>query len=212
MIIGCDCGNREMLALYTQNEPYSKDSNHEETNSLYASSLYRHTSGISNRTHKLWKIVGPAIKKAEKNRTNRDAWTQPPSYFGNYKTYTKFQLQNLTKLSGVYGQRAVKRLKLQKHIEEKKNYHEIARQVAGGDYKNKKMLFICGITKNVGPMKGYSLTPKQAIVNAFQEHFDVMFVNEFRTSRICSLCESPLAIEIAGTICFVYKSRLWCGR
>lgn len=107
----------------------------------------------------------------------------------NYEAYTKHRLSIFQFKQSVFCQRKVTKLKMKKHICVNKTINNIAKSLVP-DIKRKTLICI-GSTEIAGnsPMKGYIRTPNRKLIEALRNRMaDILFVNEFRTTKLCGNC------------------------
>lgn len=102
----------------------------------------------------------------------------------DYVQYTRHRLKWFDSKQEVYGQRKVARLKFQKFICVEAAAHRTAKSII----KNRKALVFIGASKIAAnsPMRGYIRSPQRALLKAMRIHADVVLVDEFRTTMLCS--------------------------
>lgn len=102
----------------------------------------------------------------------------------DYEQYTRHRLKWFDAKQDVYGQRKVARLKFKKFICVEAAAHKTVKSII----KHRKALVFIGASKIAAnsPMRGYVRSPQRALLKAFRIHADVVLVDEFRTTMLCS--------------------------
>lgn len=142
------------------------------------SSVYHYASGYYSRRQKLKKYT----KKFEED-------SQLSPYAEAFEQYTEYQLLIFAEKQKLYAQRKVTRLKLQKFICVEKTSHVIAKQLVPN--AKEKTLVCIGSTETASnsPIRGYIRSPNKKLTNALRNRkADILFVNEFRTTKLCAKC------------------------
>lgn len=146
-----------------------------------SSNQYHHLAGYNTRKYKLNKFTND-IDEKYKN-------TIEPF---NYIEYTIHRLKHFEEKQSVYCQRKVGRLKFQKFICSEIAAKHIAHKIV--DNQKHKSLVLLGDTEFAAnsPIRGYVRTPNKKIVKHLKNIADVLRVNEFRTTKLCSCCFEPV--------------------
>lgn len=139
------------------------------------SGKFRAMSGAVTRKYTLDKITRE-IEKESKSQIS------PNQDF--YIEYTRHRLKWFVKKQNVYSQRKVARLKLKKFICVEAAAHAVSKSLV----QNRKALVFVGASKisSNSPMRGYIRSPQRALLKALRTHADVVEVNEYRTTQLCS--------------------------
>lgn len=115
--------------------------------------------------------------------------SQESPHQADFTKYTEYRLSVFALKQSVFAQRKVTRLKLKKFICVDKTVHQIAKSLVPDTAK--KTLICIGSTEIAGnsPMRGYIRTPNRKLIDALKARAaDVLFVNEFRTTKLCANC------------------------
>lgn len=115
--------------------------------------------------------------------------SQESPHQADFIMYAKHRLSIFELKQSVFGQRKVTRLKMKKHVCIEKTVNQIAKSLVPD--RKRKTLICIGSTEISGnsPMKGYIRTPNRKLIAALRNRAaDILFVNEFRTTKLCGTC------------------------
>lgn len=115
--------------------------------------------------------------------------TQESPYLENFESYTKYRLSIFYQKQDIFSKRKIARLKFKKFICVEKTVHKIAKNLVPNTKDN--TLICIGSTEIAGnsPIRGYIRTPHKQLVAALRlRRADILFVNEFRTTKLCANC------------------------
>lgn len=109
--------------------------------------------------------------------------------FSLSQAYTVHRLKWFERRQAVYGTAKITRLKLEKFMRSEKVCHRIAKALISSN-SDVRTLVIIGSTKTAAnsPIKGYIKVPSPQLLRALRVHTDVIEINEFRTTVLCSHC------------------------
>lgn len=134
------------------------------------------------------------VRKKERNRI--DFWYNPLAsavspMSEDPEPYTRFRLLYFANKQTVYQSRKLAYLRLRKYIGTHKAATRLAKQFA---VRGKNTLICVGNFRMASnsPIKGHVRTPKRLMISKMQIYADVLIVDEFRTSQLCSKCHSVL--------------------
>lgn len=102
--------------------------------------------------------------------------------------YTKWNLKHFANKQFIYAQRKITRNRFKTFICREKGAKKVCKEIVG-KYKH-KTLIILGDTKTPADsvIKGYIRTPNKHIVKQLEQVADILQINEFRTTKLCSKC------------------------
>lgn len=105
--------------------------------------------------------------------------------------YTAIRLEFFERLQRQLGQRKIARLRFKKYIRVEQNLHAMARAFVRG-HRGKTLIFIGStyVAPN-SPIRGYVRTPLPKLLRVLKKYADVVEVDEFRTTKLCSNCFQP---------------------
>ena len=110
----------------------------------------------------------------------------------NYHLFTDFELRFFTSIFKVYSQTKVARLQWDKFICTKRETNNIVNSLVG----KKKSLDFYGNGKVAAcsPIRGYIRTPLTGLAKKLSEHESCTLfqTDEFRSTKLCSICYLPL--------------------
>ena len=152
-------------------------------------SKFHYETGKHSRNKKLKRWTQNETKEAynecqERNISNK---------MYNYKEFVDYTLKYFKKLQDLYKQRKITRLRFDKYIRTEKMINKYANTL----YRKKSTLILVGETKINPNMNGYVRTPSTKIIERLKsyEKVKVKEVDEFRSTMICSKCNSPMNIS-----------------
>lgn len=181
VLIGIDPGARLPIAGVRIEEP--KREHIKIKNTKFRSLTKEH-----DRRYRLKKMTNDILEKSKSTISPNTK---------NYVIYTEHRLKWFKEKQNVFGQRKVARLKFKKFICVEEATYAVVRKIIYGDRKPDKAtraatkpLVCIGASKLAAnsPIKGYVRTPQRLIISAFRRYADVVLVNEFRTTMLCSIC------------------------
>lgn len=153
----------------------------------YSSASFRYDTGEMSRKRQYNKYVGQvekpynsAITELKLSPMNADA-----------TAYTTFRLLHFEHRQRFLEQRKVARLKLKKYIRVEQGMHKMAKELVRG-HEGSTLIFIGStyVAPN-SPIKGYVRTPLPKLCRILKQYADVVEVDEFRTTVLCSRCWRP---------------------
>lgn len=115
--------------------------------------------------------------------------SQESPHQADFTKYTAYRLSIFTIKQSTFAQRKVTRLKLKKFICVDKTIQKIAKTLVPD--VSRKTLICVGSTEIAAnsPIRGYVRTPHRKLIAALKSRAaDVLFVNEFRTTKLCANC------------------------
>lgn len=109
-----------------------------------------------------------------------------------FKKYTKHRLEHFEAKQRVYEQQKNARLKFDKYVKTEKAAHQLSKDMIGQD--EGKTLIIMGGTTMVAnsPMRGSRRVNHPKLLRALSLRADVLVIDEFRTTMLCSKCYDPV--------------------
>lgn len=158
--------------------------NNSERNWLYRSNVYRRDVGEFKRKAKMKRIAGQVIQDKELDRSFQ--YTIPSAMALDFRLYCRFELKHFVIMQTTLSNKCLARLKFAKYIQTDKHLHKLCKEIT----KNGPTLFIVGqyeVPAN-SPMRGYVRTPNRRLYKYLREYCDVLQVDEFRTTMLCSTC------------------------
>lgn len=197
--IGVDHGLKRTAAgtkifrplLYNFDHRIKDDINNHE-NIKISSYKFRAITRERQRKHKFFKYTRHQLKSL--TQQHREYYQETESISnkdGNYVAYTRFHLRHFTSLQNNYGKRKVARIKFEKYINTQIGVNEMANLLVG---KSKavaeKTLMIVGNYRTAAnsPMRGYSRTPTNKLMEALEKKCTIHIVDERNTTKLCSRC------------------------
>lgn len=133
-------------------------------------------------------------KKLTRTIDRASASTLSPNSPADYIAYTRHRLGFLAQKQAVYGQKKISWLKFQKYIRVPQAADKLAKKIVGR--VESRALVVIGSAKIAAnsPMKGYVRTPHPKLMQALkrQPRVDVLEIDEFRTTKLCSDCFDPI--------------------
>lgn len=175
--IGLDPGHRLILGGIAKNP--------ENDRSLIkiSSKKYHHLSGFFNRNYKQKKWT----KEIDESSKNTIA-----SFY--YIDFTNHILEHFAMKQLIYSQRKITRLKFKTFMCREKAASTIAKEIVG-KYKHKSLIILGDTeTSSDSIIRGYIRTPNKILTKHISQFADVLRINEFRTTKLCSTCH-----EVANT-------------
>lgn len=131
--------------------------------------------------------------RADRESRKREQELEISSMTSNYFDFADFSLQYIRKKQLACRQRRVARLKLQKYM----RIPKAVRSIVDGINPDKKTLMFIGSTRLAAnsPIKGYGRVPQPKILMELKRRCDVIEVNEFRTTVLCSKCHNEMYVS-----------------
>lgn len=110
----------------------------------------------------------------------------------DYRSYARFRLLHFIEKQEVYEDRRVTRLRFKKYILVEKAITALAKELVG-HHKHRTLVHI-GASKTAAnsPMKGYVRSPQKMLLRKLKIFADVLEVNEYKTTKLCSRCHVPM--------------------
>ena len=113
--------------------------------------------------------------------------------------FLNFQLKHFVATQDLMASKKIAKLNFERYIARKRAVDAVAKKLVGYDntprgqgVKTKNTIVFIGTTVDSSPaIKGYVRTPKRAVIASMKRFADVFFVNEFRSTMLCSRCFQP---------------------
>lgn len=190
-IVGADPGRKLLFGMVNVDAMNEAD----YTNIQIKSSTFPYLSGEHKRKAKLRKWTKDIEREIRIDREfrKREEELEISSMSGDYIVFAEFALKYFRQKQIAYNQRRVARLKLQKHMRIPKAVRSIVDDM---QLDNKTLLFIGSTRLEANsPIKGYPRVPQPKILKELQRRYDVVEVNEFRTTVLCSKCHNECLVS-----------------
>lgn len=168
----------------------------------FKSATYRSEVGEHRREIKRKKIIQARINEVNAARRGESSMSS------DYTAFCVFELRHLIGTQRIFCNRKLAQFKFRKHISENKYWHKKAKEFS--DHKNKNTLFFAGdgnFASN-SPIRGYVRTPIRKFLKILRLYCDVLSVNEFRTTALCSLCYRNVDVSISPDRYSVCRNRV----
>lgn len=176
--IGLDPGRKWIYAGVIQQKDVTKPHHLIK----YSGNTYRSLVGEFNRLRSQKKFC----RKVDKNYNEESKKSSANSI--KFERYTEFRLRYFNKKQKQYEKEKVARLKVRKYIAIRKITNRMAQELICDKHT---LIFIGAATMAANsPIKGYARVPMPKICASFKRHADIMYVDEFRTTKLCSRCFS----------------------
>jgi transposase len=122
---------------------------------------------------------------SNKTKHIKDIECSTPSKKSNFIDYLHHRLKHLAILQSVYTKKIIARLKWDSFIQRQKVIDHIANKIC-----QDKPFIAYGNGKSAQFIKGYAKPPLTKLFNALKCRTSVYLVDEFRTTKLCSKCNS----------------------
>lgn len=164
-----------------------------ETNVKYSSASFRYDCQEHRLTQKYHRWTNDVLNRI---RNERNGEPDKASPMANQDVFIRFQLKNFNELQSLLGQKKFAKLTLQRYICKQKAIVAVARKLTGYTYqampKQRDTVVFIGFKVDDSPsIKGYVRTPKRAIIRTMALYAHIIYVNEFRSTMLCSQCFQP---------------------
>jgi transposase len=182
--IGMDPGLRLFIAAV-------KNPNGQYENVKILNATYQYENGSHTRKMKRIKWTKKQDELIEKDRDPEISSMSPTKY----KEFVKFELKWMKKKQLLYNQKKIARLKLDEYVRKHKTVCSYVNQLVGSAKKVGVYYGDASIAAN-SPIKGYVRVPGKLLKEKLKLHprVRVIMVDEFRSSKLCSLCYKELQI------------------
>lgn len=190
---GLDPGARYILGGVERNISTQK-----ETSVLYSSASCRYDIGEHNRSIKYRYWTKDFFLKIDAERNNLP---EKASQSGDPLIFIDFEMKHLLEWQELVSQKKFAKLKFEQYIRKRKIIDEIARKIMrpkrktpndGKTVERKKKNIIFAGTTEISPIiKGYVKAPLKSLIRSLSRFADVVMVDEFRTTMLCSNCYQP---------------------
>ncbi|MGL5961115.1 MAG: zinc ribbon domain-containing protein [Cetobacterium sp.] len=186
----CEIGMDPGLKLFiTAVKKYPQSGYHE--NVKISNATYQYENGSHSRKNKRLKWTKKQDELIEKDRNGVVSSMSPTKY----KEFVRFELKWMKKKQLMYNQKKIARLKFDEYVRKHKTVSNYVNLLVG---KAKKVGVYYGdasIAAN-SPIKGYVRIPGKLLKEKLKLHprITVIMVDEFRSSKLCSLCYQEVQI------------------
>jgi len=183
--IGMDPGLRLFIAAV------KKYPNGQYENIKISNATYQYENGSHSRKMKRLKWTKKQDEVIEKDRIGSLSSMSPTKY----KEFVGFELKWMRQKQLMYNQKKIARLKLDEYVRKHKTVAKYVNQLVGTAKKVGVYYGDASIAAN-SPMKGYVRVPGKLLKEKLKLHprVRVIMVDEFRSSKLCSLCYQELQI------------------
>jgi hypothetical protein len=184
----CDIGMDPGLRLFIA--AVKKYPNGHE-NVKISNATYQYDNGSHSRKNKRLKWTKKQDEIIEKDRNGSISSMSPTKY----KDFIRFELKWMETKQLMYNQKKIARLKLDEYVRKHKTVSNYVNQLVG-TAKKVGVYYGDASTAANSPMKGYVRVPGKLLKEKLKLHprVRVIMVDEFRSSKLCSLCYQELQI------------------
>lgn len=190
-IVGADPG-RKLLFGMVNIDAENKD---KYENITIKSGTFPYLSGEYMRKKKLlqWTKDIEREMRTDRESRKREQELEISSMTINYFDFADFSLKYIQKKQLEYCKRKVARLKLNKYM----LIPKAVKSIVDGINLDKKTLLFIGSTHLPAnsPIKGYGRVPQPKILKELKRRCDVVEVDEFRTTVLCSKCHNECIVS-----------------
>lgn len=185
----CEIGMDPGLRLFIAAVKKYPDGHYE--NVKISNATYQYENGSHGRKMKRLKWTKKQDELIEKDRPELISSMSPIKY----KEFIKFELKWMQKKQLTYNQKKIARLKLDEYARKHKTVANYVNQLVGSAKRVGVYYGDASIAAN-SPMKGYVRVPGKLLKEKLKLHPRVrmIMVDEFRSSKLCSLCYRELQI------------------
>lgn len=157
-------------------------------------------TGEMNRLRRYKRWTKHAFKRILRDAQNKSIYPNGISNKSSqYQSYIQWKLKHLNYMQNVLSHKKFRILKLQKLIATEKETVKLANTFLrnNGSNCNKDALVFVGDTQFSpnSPIRGYVRTKIRHFIKTLRKFADVVPVNEFRTTKLCSNCHSVAFIQ-----------------
>jgi hypothetical protein len=185
----CEIGIDPGLKLFIAAVKKYPNGHHE--NIKISNATYQYENGSHSRKNKRLKWTKKQDELIEKDRPKSISSMSPTKY----KEFIKFELMWMKKKQLMYNQKKIARLKLDEYLRKHKTVDHYINQLVGTAKRVGVYFGDASIAAN-SPMKGYVRVPGKLLKEKLKLHsrVRVIMVDEFRSSKLCSICYQEIQI------------------
>jgi len=183
--IGMDPGLRLFIAAV------KKYPNGQHENIKISNATYQYENGSHSRKMKRVKWTKKQDEVIEKDRSDSLSSMSPTKY----KEFIRFELKWMRQKQLMYNQKKIARLKFDEYVRKHKTVSNYVNQLVGTAKRVGVYFGDASIAAN-SPIKGYVRVPGKLLKEKLKLHprVRVIMIDEFRSSKLCSLCYQEVQI------------------